>query len=69
MSKPVIVVLFGGQSSEHIVSCMSAANVIERIDSKKYELLLIGITQDGRWIKADDLKAVRDGSWQYGKVL
>ena len=68
MSKPVIVVLFGGQSSEHIVSCMSAANVIERIDSKRYELLLIGITQDGRWIKADDLKAVRDGSWQYGKV-
>ena len=68
MSKPVIVVLFGGQSSEHIVSCMSAANVIERIDSERYELLLIGITQDGRWIKADDLKAVRDGSWQYGKV-
>ena len=68
MSKPVIAVLFGGQSSEHIVSCMSAANIIERINKEKYQLLLIGITQEGKWLKAEDLKSVKDGSWQYGKV-
>ncbi len=68
MSKPVIAVLFGGQSSEHIVSCMSAANVIERINTEKYQLLLIGITQEGKWLKAEDLKSVKDGSWQYGRV-
>ena len=50
MSKPVIAVLFGGQSSEHIVSCMSAANIIERINKEKYQLLLIGITQEGKWL-------------------
>lgn len=68
MSKPVIAVLFGGQSSEHIVSCMSAANIIERINKEKYQLLLIGITQEGKWLKAENLKSVKDGSWQYGKV-
>ena len=68
MSKPVIAVLFGGQSSEHIVSCMSAANIIERINKEKYQLLLIGITQEGKWLRAEDLNSVKDGSWQYGKV-
>ena len=33
MSKLTVAVIFGGQSSEHIVSCMSAVNVIEHIDS------------------------------------
>ena len=45
MMKETIAVLFGGQSSEHVVSCMSAANVIDQIDKDKYDLLLIGITE------------------------
>ena len=47
MMKETIAVLFGGQSSEHVVSCMSAANVIDQIDKDKYDLLLIGITEEG----------------------
>ena len=50
MMKETIAVLFGGQSSEHVVSCMSAANVIDQIDKDKYDLLLIGITEEGEWI-------------------
>ena len=42
MSKKKIAVLFGGQSSEHVVSCVSAANVIDQIDKEKYDLLLVG---------------------------
>lgn len=64
MAKKKIAVLFGGQSSEHIVSCMSAANVIELIDTDQYELLLIGITEDGHWLKADSLEDVRQGTWK-----
>ena len=45
MDKKKIAVLFGGQSSEHVVSCMSAANVIEQIDTLKYDMVLIGITE------------------------
>ena len=48
MGKLQAVVIFGGQSSEHIVSCMSAVNVINHIDRERYNLLLIGITQEGR---------------------
>lgn len=40
------VVLFGGQSSEHVVSCMSVVNVINHINREKYDLLLIGITEE-----------------------
>ena len=66
--KETIAVLFGGQSSEHVVSCMSAVNVIEHIDREKYEVLLIGITEQGRWLLADSLESVRTGTWHEGKA-
>ena len=68
MEKKTIAVLFGGQSSEHVVSCMSAANVVEQIDTDKYNLLLIGITEDGHWLKAPSLDSIRDGSWRESKA-
>lgn len=68
MEKKRLAVLFGGQSSEHVVSCMSAANVIEQIDAEKYELLLIGITEDGHWLKVDSADALRSGSWRESRV-
>ena len=52
MSKLQAAVIFGGQSSEHIVSCMSAVNVIEHIDRERWDVLLVGITEEGHWIKA-----------------
>lgn len=64
MSKKRIAVLFGGQSSEHIVSCMSAANVIEQIDTLRYELLLIGITEAGRWLKVESVEDIRSDIWR-----
>lgn len=64
MDRYTVAVIFGGQSSEHIVSCMSAVNVIENIDPEKYETLLIGITQEGHWILADSLEDVRTGQWK-----
>lgn len=59
-----LVVLFGGQSSEHDVSCVSATTIIKNIDKSEYNVYLIGITKDGRWLLANDLKAVEDGSWK-----
>ncbi|MCI8516367.1 MAG: D-alanine--D-alanine ligase [Hungatella sp.] len=66
--KETIAVLFGGQSSEHVVSCMSAANVIEQIDRERYEILLVGITEEGRWLLADSLEQVCQGTWKESKV-
>ena len=54
MKKSVLVV-FGGQSSEHIVSCMSAINVIKNIDTERYDVTLIGITEEGKWLLYGEL--------------
>jgi D-alanine-D-alanine ligase len=42
-------VLFGGKSAEHEVSLISAKNVIEALDSQKYDVFLIGIDKTGEW--------------------
>jgi len=43
-------VLFGGKSSEHSISCISAGSVLRAIDRTKYEVIPVGITLDGRWV-------------------
>lgn len=47
--KKRVGLLFGGKSAEHEVSLQSAKNVIEAIDSEKYDVVLIGIDKDGKW--------------------
>jgi len=47
-------VIFGGRSSEHEVSVRSAASVIEAIDRKKYDVLPIAITREGKWLSPPD---------------
>lgn len=49
MAKLRLAVLFGGASSEHDVSLLSAQGVLSHIDHEKYELYLLGITKDGQW--------------------
>lgn len=66
--KQTIAVIFGGQSSEHEVSCMSVVNVASQIDREKYEVLLIGITEEGHWVKADSVESIQDGSWRESRV-
>ena len=66
MGRKTAVVLFGGQSSEHIVSCMSVANVINHIDKEKYDIALIGITEEGRWIKTETKEDIETGTWKNG---
>lgn len=51
MNKKTIAVLFGGQSSEHEVSCSSAAMIIENINRDLYDIVLVGITKEGQWIE------------------
>src|SRR4051794_39476539 len=43
-------ILFGGRSGEHEVSLLSAASVLKAIDKKKFEVVPIGITKEGRWL-------------------
>ncbi len=64
MSKKNIAVLFGGRSSEHDVSCVSAACIASNIDTDKYDIHLIGITKDGRWLKTDSIDDIKSGKWE-----
>src|ERR1700682_1323951 len=50
MKKLRVGVLFGGRSGEHEVSLMSAASVMKAINREKYEIVPIGITQQGQWL-------------------
>ncbi|WP_406725327.1 D-alanine--D-alanine ligase family protein [Streptomyces sp. GD-15H] len=52
--KPRVAVVFGGRSSEHGISVVTAGAVLKAIDRTKYEVLPIGITQDGRWALTAD---------------
>jgi D-alanine-D-alanine ligase len=45
-----VAVVFGGRSSEHTVSCVSAASVLANLDSDRFVVLPVGITPDGRWV-------------------
>ncbi|MBR5739027.1 MAG: D-alanine--D-alanine ligase [Lachnospiraceae bacterium] len=68
MEQKNLLILFGGQSSEHEISCMSAANIIRNIDRDRYQMILVGITKEGHWVLTDNLKQIEDGSWIMGNV-
>ncbi len=48
--KPRVAVVFGGRSSEHSISCISAGSVIAALDPERYDVVPVGIAPDGRWV-------------------
>jgi D-alanine-D-alanine ligase len=56
-------ILFGGKSGEHEVSLRSANSILNAIDRKKYDVVEIGITKQGRWLQADNAKALLSGAF------
>lgn len=62
--KKNIVVIFGGNSSEHQVSCISSQTIIKNIDTDLYEVILVGITRDGRWLYVKDADELKNDTWR-----
>lgn len=61
-----LLVIFGGCSSEYDVSLHSSASVLRNIP-KKYNVIKLGITRDGRWLLFDgDIDDIENGSWCEG---
>lgn len=59
-----LAVIFGGKSSEHEVSLMSAASILENLDRDKYEIHQVGITKEGRWLLYEGpAEGLSDGRW------
>ena len=65
MNKMNVCILFGGVSPEHKVSLRSAESVLNNIDKTRYEVLPVGITQEGQWILfgGDDYSMLPAGIW------
>ena len=45
-----VAVVYGGRSSEHGVSVVSAGSVLSALDPERYEVVPVGITRDGGWV-------------------
>lgn len=52
-SRTRVIVIFGGESAEHDVSCVTAAYVLRALDPQRYEVTTIGISRTGEWMLAD----------------
>jgi D-alanine-D-alanine ligase len=48
--KPRVAVVFGGRSSEHSISCISAGSILRALDPDEFEVVPVGITRAGRWV-------------------
>jgi len=54
VSRIRLAVIFGGRSTEHSISCVSAGSLLRVLDPERYEVVAIGITPDGRWVLTGD---------------
>jgi D-alanine-D-alanine ligase len=63
-SKIRVGILCGGRSSEHEISCISAAGILSSIDRTLYEPVVIGITRAGKWVQPpkDAVLTIHDGA-------
>lgn len=65
MNKIKLAVIFGGKSSEYSVSLHSVASAIRNIDRNQYDLLLVGIDEEGKWFYCpDDVDAIEHDTWK-----
>lgn len=55
-----VAILFGGRSAEHEISLISARNIVAAMDKSKYEVIAIGIDNQGRWSYDKDARLLRD---------
>lgn len=65
MNKKVVVVLFGGKSSEHEISKISAATIISALNTEKYYVIPVYITNEGHWLIYDGpVENIIAGKWE-----
>ena len=59
-----VAVVYGGRSSEHAISCVSAGSILRNLDPERFEVVAVGITPEGAWMLTDaepDALAIADG--------
>ena len=48
-----VAVVYGGRSSEHAISCVSAGSILRHLDPGRFDVVPVGIARDGSWLRAD----------------
>jgi D-alanine-D-alanine ligase len=59
-----VAVVYGGRSSEHAISCVSAGSILRNLDPERFDVVAVGITPEGAWMLTDaepDALAIADG--------
>ncbi|MFY9334841.1 MAG: D-alanine--D-alanine ligase family protein [Mycobacterium sp.] len=59
-----VAVVYGGRSSEHAISCVSAGSILRHLDPSRFDVVPVGIARDGSWLRADadpDELVIADG--------
>ncbi|MDR3656781.1 MAG: D-alanine--D-alanine ligase [Mycobacterium sp.] len=59
-----VAVVYGGRSSEHAISCVSAGSILRNLDPARYDVVAVGITPEGSWVLGDgrpETLAITDG--------
>jgi D-alanine-D-alanine ligase len=59
-----VAVVYGGRSSEHAISCVSAGSILRHLDPERFDVVPVGIARDGSWLRADadpDQLAIANG--------
>ena len=56
-SRTHVIVIFGGESAEHDVSCVTAAHVLRALDPQRYDVTTIAISRKGEWMLAESAMA------------
>ena len=70
MDKKTIAIIFGGCSPEYPVSLESSHSVIVNMDSEKYDLVLLGITEGGEWYRYyGGAEGIENDTWRSGKCV
>lgn len=70
MEKLTVAILFGGASSEHDVSCVSAKGILSNINKEKYNIIMLSITKNGEWyLFDDDVEMLPNDQWLNSKSL
>ncbi len=68
MEKINLCIIFGGQSSEHDISLISASSVINNLDKDKYNIIKLGITKSGAWFLYNgNTKEIKNNTWEQNK--
>ena len=65
-----LCLIFGGVSNEHEISLRSMSGVVQNLDRRRYEIIMLGITKNGQWLHySGPANLIENGMWEYSPFV